>query len=95
VAKVLGASVAVVLVLLEKMAEVRAGAALEETMGAADGVGSTVLLAAGVVTAPAIALDEAGATAVELAGPAALVEEAAGLEAPADGEPVMVPKVRS
>ena len=89
---------AIILVLLEKTAEVKAGAALEETMGAADGVGSTVLLPAGVVTAPATALEETGATtAVELAGAAALVDEAAGLEAPppADGEPVMVPNVRS
>lgn len=56
-------------------------------------VGTAVALPAGVVTAAAEVAE--AAAAVELAGAAALVDE--GLEAPppVEGEPVIVPKVRS
>jgi hypothetical protein len=94
VASVLGRGARVVLKL-----EVTAGGVKAEPVGltgVAIGVGSAVLLAAGVVIAPAAALEEAGATTtVELAGAAALEEE--GLEAPPPvaGEPEILPKVRS
>jgi hypothetical protein len=94
VASVLGTGATVVLKLEVTTGGVKAGAL--EMIGEAIGVGSAVLLLAGVVIAPATALEEAGAAAaVELAGAAALDEE--GLEAPPPvaGEPEILPKVRS
>jgi hypothetical protein len=95
VARVLGTgATTVVLKLSEMTGGVKVGA-LDGSTGAA--VGSVVLLPAGVVMAPATAVEEAGvAAAVELAGAAALEEEA-GLEAPPPvaGEPEILPKVRS
>jgi hypothetical protein len=76
---VLGTGTMVVLKLSEITGGVRAGA-LGWT-GVTIGVGSAVVLPAGVVIAPATALEEEGLTAmVELAGAAALEDE--GLEAP-------------
>jgi hypothetical protein len=91
---VLGTGTWVVLKLSEITGGVRAGA-LDST-GVAIGVGAAVLLPAGVVMAPATALEEEGATAtVELAGAAALEEEGFEAPPPVAGEPEILPKVRS
>jgi hypothetical protein len=90
---VLGTETRVVLKLSETTGGVRAEA-LDWT-GVAIGVGAAVLLPAGVVMAPATALEEGATATVELAGAAALEEEGFEAPPPVAGEPEILPKVRS
>jgi hypothetical protein len=100
VARVLGRETETVLKMEVMTGGVKAGAA-EDLTGASVTIALVLLVTIGVeatdeVAAPAITLDDATTAKVELAGVAALVEEA-GFKAPPPvaGDPEILPKVRS